>query len=152
MKTLGLGKEERLRHRSLVDGLFRNGTTIYEYPLRLTWRALGDEALTAGFRDRVPPRIGRLQMLITVPKKKLRHAVDRVRMRRLIREAYRLNRIPLRQRAEEAGVRTVQMAFIYVHPAKMDYAAIEKKMRRLLDKINLTDTPPQVEDKDIRSM
>lgn len=134
-RRLTLGKEEKLRHKSLVDGLFRDGTSLYEYPLRLTYRVLGRDELEASFRDRVPDRIGPLQMLISVPKKKLRHAVDRVRMRRLIREAYRLNRLPLRDRAMESGARTVQMAFIYLHPEKMDFETITKKMRRLLAKV-----------------
>ena len=56
-------------------------------------------------------------------------------MRRLIREAYRLNRLPLRDRAIESGARTVQMAFIYLHPEKMDFETITKKMRRLLAKV-----------------
>lgn len=135
-RRLTLGKEEKLRHKSLVDGLFRDGTTLYEYPLRLTYRVMDDETLESSFRDRVPGRIGPLQMLITVPKKKLRHAVDRVRMRRLIREAYRLNRLELRDRVTADGIRTVQMAFIYLHGDKMDFGTIEKKMRRLLAKID----------------
>ncbi len=43
-----------------------------------------------------PADVGALQMLVTVPKKKRRRAVDRVLMRRRIREAYRINRRPLR--------------------------------------------------------
>lgn len=130
-----LGKKEKLRHRTLVEGLFAEGKTLYEYPLRLTYRTVDDETLEKAFRNGVPERVGRLQMLITVPKKKLRHAVDRVRMRRLIREAYRLNRHKLDEAAAEAGLRSVEMAFIYIHGEKSDYATVEKKMKRLLGKL-----------------
>lgn len=130
-----MGKSERLRHKTLVDGVFREGKTLYEYPLRVSYRVLGAEELQASFRDGVPGKIGLLQMMVTIPKKKLRHAVDRVRMRRLIREAYRLNRLPLRDTAMKAGAGSVEMAFIYLHTEKADYAQIEKKMKRLLSKI-----------------
>lgn len=132
-----LGKEEKLRHKRLVDGVFEAGTTIYEYPLRLTYRVLDEEKLEESFQNGIPEKIGTLQMLITVPKKKLRHAVDRVRMRRLIREAYRLNRIDLKSKAEKGtDIRTVSMAFIYLHGEKTDYATIEKKLKKLLKSLS----------------
>lgn len=133
-----LRKDEKLRHKTLVDGAFESGTTIYEYPLRLTYRILDKDALDGSFRNGVPQGIGELQMLITVPKKKLRHAVDRVRMRRLIREAYRLNRLELKEEVRlEESVRTISMAFIYMHGEKTDYDLIERKMKKLLEKVRL---------------
>lgn len=131
-----MGKAEKLRHKSLVDGLFEEGRTLYEYPLRMTYRVLGSEELKGAFRNGTPPLVGDLQMLVTVPKKKVRHAVDRVRIRRRIREAYRLNRLALRDAARADGnVRVVCMAFIYLHAGDTDYATIEKKMQRLLAKV-----------------
>jgi len=133
---LTLRKGEKLRHRSLVEGLFKEGHTIYEFPLRLTWRALDGEGLDTTFRDHVPERIDSLQMLITVPKKKRRHAVDRVLMRRRIREAYRLNRLPLKGMLEaNPGIRTLGMAIIYLHDKNLPYPTIEQKMRLLLKKL-----------------
>ncbi|MBD5265169.1 MAG: hypothetical protein HDS48_06575 [Bacteroides sp.] len=133
---LTLRKGEKLRHRSLIDPLFRTGNTIYEYPLRLTWRMLGREELESTFRDHVPERIGSLQMLVTVPKKKRRHAVDRVLMRRRIREAYRLNRLPLKKLVEQnEDSRTLGMAFIYLHDANLPYSTIENKMKQLLRRL-----------------
>ena len=145
-----LGKDEKLRLKTLVDGTFASGKTLYEYPLRLTYRVLSREELEGSFRNGTPEGIGPLQMLITVPKKTLRHAVDRVRMRRLIREAYRLNRLELKAAASDSdGVRTVSMAFIYLHPEKLDYSSIEKKMKKLLGKLqeSLTAKPDCQEDK-----
>ena len=136
VERLTLRKEEKLRHKSLVDPLFREGKSIYEFPLRMTWRLLSPEELEASFKGPVPERIGKLQMLITVPKKKRRHAVDRVLMRRRIREAYRLCRKELL--GEVAGLPTtgtLSMAFIYIHNENLPYATIEKKMRALLRKV-----------------
>lgn len=131
-----MGKSEKLRHKSLVDKLFAEGKTIYEYPLRVTVRTLTAEELAGSFRTEVPARIGNMQMLITVPKKKLRHAVDRVRMRRLIRESYRLNRHILREEIENRPeIATLSMAFIYLDKNLSDYATIERKMIKILRKI-----------------
>lgn len=132
---LTLGKSEKLRHRTLVEGLFAAGKTIYEYPLRLNWRIVGSQEVIASFRTGLPPRTGRLQMLITVPKKKVRHAVDRVLIRRRIREAYRKNRLPLLRAVQKAPGLCVHLAFIYIEKGEADYHTIESKMCRLLEKM-----------------
>lgn len=135
-RRLTLRKGEKLRHKSLVDALFRSGNTIYEYPLRLSWRKLSEEELEQNFRDHVPEKIDSLQMLITVPKKKRRHAVDRVLMRRRIREAYRLNRLPLKKAVEEdPDIRTLGIAIIYLHNENLPYSTIESKFRLLIKKL-----------------
>ena len=35
---LRMGKNERLHHRTLVEGLFAEGKSMYEFPLRMVWR------------------------------------------------------------------------------------------------------------------
>ena len=131
---LTLRKEEKLRHRSLVEALFREGKSIYEFPIRLTWRLLSKDKLEENFCDHVPPAIGRRQMLITVPKRKRRHAVDRVLMRRRIREAYRLYRKSILGEMPDDGA-TLGMAFVYMHDKNLPYSTIEKKMKSLLSKL-----------------
>ena len=84
----------------------------------------------------MPDRIDSLQMLITVPKKKRRHAVDRVLMRRRIREAYRLNRLALKEEMDSnPDVRTLGMAIIYLHDKNLPYSTIENKMKLLLNRL-----------------
>ena len=72
------------------------------------------------------------QFLISIPKKKLRHAVDRVQMRRRVREAYRLNRhlIP--------SDLPLDIAFIYIPTTLTPYADIEKSVIRILTRITHT--------------
>lgn len=133
---LTLRKSAKLRHRSLVEGLFGEGKNIYDYPLRMIWRPLDDHNLTVSFRNGVPPLVGPLQMLVTVPKKKCRHAVDRVLMRRRIREAFRLHSRRLRRRIEsDPDIRTLSLAFIYLHTENDSYAKIEKCVVHLLHKL-----------------
>lgn len=129
-------KGERLRHRTLVEGLFVGGKSIYEYPLRCVWRKISPEELSASFRDEVPDRIGPVQMMVTVPKKKLRHAVDRVLMRRRIREAYRLNRLPLLKTvaADNKGSR-ILMAFVYLHKDTLPFDEVATKMQDIMSRL-----------------
>lgn len=137
-----LRKDEKLRHSRLVENLFKEGESLYDFPLRLVWRQIDADKLADSFRADIPERLGRIQMLITVPKKKRRHAVDRVLMRRRIREAYRLNRLPLKELAAalpNAG--TLSLAFIYMSDQNLPYAFVEERMQRLLARLTRKLTP-----------
>ncbi|MCH5233963.1 MAG: ribonuclease P protein component [Muribaculaceae bacterium] len=129
-------KEERLHHRSLVEGLFRTGKSFYEFPFRVTWRAMNEEDLQKNFCNHIPEGIGFLQMMVSVPKKKRRHAVDRVVLRRRVREAYRLNRLNLRKKVEEnPTIRTLGIGIVYIHNQNLPYSTIEDKMKLILEKV-----------------
>ena len=73
-------KEERLSSKKRIDELFENGSSFYLSPLRILWleKKLDVEA--------------HAQVLISVSKKNFKRAVDRNKIKRLIREAYRLNK------------------------------------------------------------
>lgn len=140
MKGLRLYKIEKLCSETAIGRLFaRSDSRVrgsLSYPLRLAWR-VDDQ------REVKVPRF-----LVSVPKKRIRHAVDRVTMRRRIREAYRLNRDILPRELP------VDLAFIYVADTLLPYAKVESSVRRLLrdvaSKLNLpardsavTDAPVQ---------
>lgn len=138
-KRLTLRKDEKLRHKSLIDPLFKEGHTLYDFPLRLSWRVVSPEQLADSFRNAPPDNIGPVQMLVTVPKKKRRHAVDRVLMRRRIREAYRINRLSLKHLVEaDQTIRSLGIAIIYLSDKNLHYSTIETKMKNLLLKIEKT--------------
>lgn len=130
-------KEGRLHHRSLVEGLYRIGKSFYEFPFRVTWRTMNEEELQKNFRNNIPDGIGRVQMMVSVPKKKRRHAVDRVQMRRRIREAYRLNRISLCKQIEDSlTIRTLSIGIVYIHNQNLPYSTIEEKVKVILEKMS----------------
>jgi ribonuclease P protein component len=77
-KPFSLGKNERLKSRKQIDILFGEGKKINVYPFRLIYkREAGAMALKAGF---------------TVSSKNFPRAVDRNRIKRLTREAYRVQK------------------------------------------------------------
>ena len=132
---LTLRKGERLHHRTLVNNVYDKGEALYCYPLRLQWRACDADELRASFRAEIPAHIDPLQMMVTIPKRKQRHAVDRVLLRRRVREAYRLNRLELKEIAKSSGYATISLSFIYISPEKCTYGKIERAMKTLLVKI-----------------
>lgn len=139
-----LPKSARLHHRSLQERLFSEGSKLHEYPLKMMYHALSREQLEANFRSRVPDLIGPAQVLVSVPKKKRRRAVDRVLMRRRIREAFRLNRATLLEALEGLpDVRTVSIGLIYMKEANAPFSVIYEKMQRLIEALisRLSPTP-----------
>ncbi len=147
-ERLTLRKSAKLRHRTLVQNLFQKGKSVYSGPLRVTFRPLSNEELEASFRVRIPDMMGPVQMMITVPKKKRRHAVDRVLMQRRIREAFRLKRHPLqRMIQDDPSIRTLSLAIVYMDTENADMETIMTAMGSALSKIRKKlNLPPKEED------
>lgn len=117
-----LPKCHRLCSHIAVDKLFDRtaGSRIsVAGPLRAVWQYLPER--TSG---------AQAQFLITIPKKRLRHAVERVTMRRRVREAYRLNH------HDFEVTKPVNIAFIYLASDLRPYSEVEKAMRNLLSRIH----------------
>lgn len=127
MKTYALGKRYKLCSTKAIDSLFadREASTALAYPLRAVWRRQS------------PGRADVSQFLVSVPKKRLKRAVDRVTMRRRVREAYRLSRPEYVGGAGEP----LDIAFIYVADRVRDYAHVESAMKKLLSAIRTSAEP-----------
>lgn len=131
-----LPKSARLHHRSLQERLFSSGTKMYEYPMKLIWNPLTVEELQGNFRDKIPDLIGPVQILVSVPKKKRRRAVDRVLMRRRIREAFRINRGMLLDALDSIpGIRTLSVGIVYMKEDNMAFGELEEKLKKLLERL-----------------
>lgn len=128
MANLRLYKSEKLCSKIEIEKLYAQGTSVIAYPLRAVWMVVEQGSGNVDRWDS-PARF-----LISIPKKRIRHAVDRVLLRRRTRESYRLNRQLLYPAAKNAGV-TVLIGFNWLAQHTSDYATIERSMQQLLEKI-----------------
>lgn len=135
-------KNQRLSYPTLIDVLFAKGESSYAYPLRVTWRLLD--------RDSIPEEIrgDRLQFMVNIPKKKMRKAVQRVRLRRLVREAWRLQRLPLRTRLEaEAPGKLLHVGVVFVGTEMVGFTKIREKIAKILTLLDKKVFPAPAETK-----
>ena len=119
MKNFSFKKEERLTSTKVIGRMFKEGQSFGQYPLRLVW-------LPQGSDSPVP-----LQVVVSVPKKRFKKAVDRNRIRRRVREAYRLNKGRIYQRLDGRGARFALM-IIYTGQEEMSFEVIDQAMRQML--------------------
>jgi ribonuclease P protein component len=116
-------KEERICIDRQITRLFEHGASFICYPVRVVW-------IESQETSSKPVKI-----LISVSKKKLRHSVDRNRVKRLIRESYRINKSKLNEAAQSAG-KVVSICFIWLPSEAVEFIKMERKMREALDRIS----------------
>ena len=108
-------KEEHLCRQKLIDELFsKQSSSFGVYPLRIVW-------IKATAPTAAPP-----QVLISVSKRTFKRAVDRNRLKRLIREAYRLNKYRLTE--QPGGHEIALLGIIFTGKEKSPLALVEKKL------------------------
>lgn len=71
------------------------------------------------------------QVLIVAPKRRLHHAVDRNRIKRLTRECYRRRKSPLFQLLQERNLR-IALSFVYIHDSLMTYDQLSARFDKLM--------------------
>ena len=117
-------KEERLCSRLLIEKLFNGdrSKSVMSFPLRAIF--MTEE------RD---DSCVRAKILVSVPKKNFKHAVDRNRVKRQVREAYRHHKQILTEKVQQA--QTLAIAFIWLADECHESATVEKSVKRLLGKV-----------------
>jgi len=115
-----LTKAERLNSKIVIDRLFSGcNSAMAVFPLRVVW-SVSERGLDEAD---VPP----VRMLVSVPKKRFRHAVDRNRMKRQVREAFRLNKGVL-WKALDGTNKRIDLAFICITDKLMSSQVVRKSV------------------------
>ena len=115
--SLALPKSMRLGGAMAVQQLHREGKHFVAWPLRVTYLPMTEEIEGQNVT----------QIVVWAPKRLFKHAVDRNRLKRLMREAWRLNQNKLQG--------TYQIAFDYIDPHLQTFQTIEKAVCKAIKKI-----------------
>jgi ribonuclease P protein component len=108
-------KEEHLCRKKLIEELFgKQSSSFGVYPLRFVY-------IKSAAPTTAPP-----QVLISVSTRTFKRAVDRNRLKRLIREAYRLNKYRLLEQPN--GHQVSLLGIIFTGKEKSPLALVEKKL------------------------
>jgi len=116
-------KQERICNVEQISSLFEKGSSFICYPVRVVWLVKKNETNIS------------TKVLISVSKKKLKHAVDRNRAKRLIKEAYRLNKALVSNLVEPNN--SLFIAFIWLPEDFVSFAKVNKKVSEALKRIKI---------------
>jgi ribonuclease P protein component len=113
-------KNERLKSRKAIGKIFQGGHSFLAYPLKISWVARDLET-----KPNFP-----VQFTQSVPKRRFANATQRNRIRRRIREAYRLNKHLINESLTYEGAPQVALMVIYIGKEELPYDQILKATQR----------------------
>ena len=111
------GKVQKLKSKKLIDSLFVEGKSIKSYPLKLVYIPIESY-------DKSELKTG-----VSVPKKLVKTAVGRNRIKRLIREVFRKNKYLVTNQLSISHA----FMFIYISREEISYEKLEKCMIKILE-------------------
>ena len=113
-----LGKQEKLKSKKLIQSLYEEGDSVKSFPLRMVF-------LQTNHTSDFPVQVG-----FSVPKRNFKLAVNRNRIKRLMRETYRLQK--------DIVYNNVELPYIfmisYIGKEEISYQELYLKMEKLLQK------------------
>lgn len=124
MMGYGFPKHNKLCGQMRIAQLYKEGKRFVVWPLRVTYMPISDQSSTASN-----------QILVWAPKSLFKCAVQRNRMRRLMREAYRLNQDILCDQPSAGSQPHYWIAFNYMDKDEQPYTIIEKAVCKALRKV-----------------
>ena len=132
-------KAERLCRRNDFEQIFSQGAAFNRFPFRVYWLKLNESTST------VPVKIA-----ISVPKRKIRSAVSRNRIKRLIRESYRLNKQILSNKLKKKD-QVIHIMFVYNGNINATFTEIQSKIILILQRLKELNDQTAEQDSDSHS-
>lgn len=120
-KQFTLGKTERLKSRKQIEQLFNEGKKFVQAPFRVHYLFSENDVYS-------------LQFAVGVNSKNFKRAVDRNRIKRLTKEAYRLQKTSLQQKLKDYH-KSLNLFFVYTGKAMPEYKPVFDVVGKVLDKL-----------------
>ena len=114
-------RTERLKSKKIIASLFKTGQSFVAYPLRVVW-----VVSYAGEQ-------GRATVAISASKRNFKTAVQRNRLKRQMREAYRLHKQEFYERLEPGG-KHISLMITFIAKEPLPYADIEAGIKKMIRK------------------
>ncbi len=121
-------KYERLRSRQLINETLNKGEIIFVHPFKLYYLISKNNENKSS-----------VQFTVSVPKRIFKRAVDRNRIKRLIKESFRLNKSDF-QKSESFNSIDISLFLIYIDKNILNFETANSKIRLLLQKLTQTVT------------
>lgn len=115
-------KKEKLKSRKLIEHLFSKGKSISAFPVKVLYNVTKDDTSAV------------LQAGVTTSSRNFKKAIERNRVKRTLREAYRLQKLPLQQHLKDKNS-SLALFFIYSGKELPVFAEVYEKMGIILQKL-----------------
>lgn len=122
MMTYELKKNEHLCSRRIIETLVKTNNTFVCFPIRCKYTI-------------IKSNVSEVKFLIAIPKRNFKKAVDRNHLKRLIREAYRLNKSIIYESSQQNSY-TIYLMLYYMSNQIADYHFIEEKIKTVFLRLN----------------
>ena len=113
-------KEDKLKSRKTIDALFSKGNSFSNFPFKVIWLPQNKEAV--------------LQMAVGVSSRNFKKATDRNRIKRLMREAYRLQKSTLQFHLQE-NEKQLSVFILYVGTSLPEYELVFEKIGTVINRL-----------------
>lgn len=117
-------RKEKLKSPIRITELFQKGKKLNAYPLRVY------------LLENPDPEASRYRAAVSVPKRKFSKAVDRNRVKRLMRESYRTQKLNLFNTTQG----NYDLLFLYLGKALPTQQMLDDCMKRLIQQISITES------------
>ncbi|MFN5460726.1 MAG: ribonuclease P protein component [Bacteroidota bacterium] len=107
-------KKERLKSKKAIEALLKTRFHKSVYPIKV-------------FVDSELYPSGQVKFMVMVPKKKIRSSVKRTRTKRILREIWRLNKLPLNTFSREKNLR-INVGFLFLEREPPVFSELNDKM------------------------
>ena len=121
MHAATFNKSDRLKSAKKIKQLFETGNRFIEFPFRVVWKLTEAKEFS-------------VQIAISVPKKKIPKAVNRNRIKRLVRESYRKRSVEFKKNIALRN-NHLELIFVFMDTQLLNFNEIDHKITVTLERL-----------------